>query len=291
VIVERGRAAGVRGALLHPETHAPCGRFEVRARLGVVAAAGALHTPLLLRRTGLRRNVGDRFQAHPGLAVLGRFPFAVGMGFGATQGYEVPLRERGFKLESISVPPELLASRIPGAGAEWEERIGSLDRFAQWAGLVRAGAMGKVRPGFGGNPSVSYELEARDLARARDATVLLCRMMFAAGAVEVFPGVAGLPDVITSPAEIEAIAAHPLRAADLHVTASHLFGTACAGADPRTTVVGPDLQSHELPGLHVMDASVFPTNLGVNPQHSIMALAWRGAERLAEEDRSRRTLH
>ena len=36
-------------------------------------------------------------------------------------------------------------------------------------------------------------------------------------------------------------------------------------------------------GLHVMDASVFPTNLGVNPQHSIMGVTWRAAQRLAEE--------
>ena len=33
-------------------------------------------------------------------------------------------------------------------------------------------------------------------------------------------------------------------------------------------------------GLYVVDSSVFPTNLGVNPQHTIMALATLLAERL-----------
>lgn len=291
VTVERGHAVGVSGVTLDPATRRPRGHFEVRARLAVIAAGGAVQTPLLLRRTGLRRNVGDRFQAHPGLGVLGRFPFTVGMGFGATQGYEVPLRERGFKLESLSIPPELLASRLPGAGAEWEDRIGHLDEFAQWVALIRMKAVGRVRPSFGGAPSVTYEPGEEDMARARDATALLCRMLFAAGAVEVYPGVAGLPEVITSPAEVEAIERRALRPGDVHFSASHLFGTACASADPAVGVVGPDLQCHELPGLYVMDASCFPTNLGVNPQHSIMALAWRGAERLAEQDRSVRTLH
>jgi choline dehydrogenase-like flavoprotein len=32
-----------------------------------------------------------------------------------------------------------------------------------------------------------------------------------------------------------------------------------------------------------MDASVFPTNLGVNPQHSIMAVVFRAAEWLANQ--------
>ena len=39
-------------------------------------------------------------------------------------------------------------------------------------------------------------------------------------------------------------------------------------------------------GLYVMDASVFPTNLGVNPQHSIMAVVWQAAEQLAERARA-----
>jgi choline dehydrogenase-like flavoprotein len=53
------------------------------------------------------------------------------------------------------------------------------------------------------------------------------------------------------------------------------------GADPRTSVVGPDFQTHEVRGLYVVDSSVFPTNLGVNPQHSIMAMSRLAATRLA----------
>jgi choline dehydrogenase-like flavoprotein len=62
---------------------------------------------------------------------------------------------------------------------------------------------------------------------------------------------------------------------------THLFGTARMGLDPRASVVGPDFQSHEVRGLYVVDSSVFPTNLGVNPQHSIMAMSRLAATRLA----------
>ena len=47
---------------------------------------------------------------------VGRFADPIGMSFGATQGYEVPLRDRRIKVESLSLPPELLAPRLPGAG-------------------------------------------------------------------------------------------------------------------------------------------------------------------------------
>jgi choline dehydrogenase-like flavoprotein len=286
VVAQRGRAAFVEGRRLSRDS-GPRG-FRFHARKGVIVAAGAIQTPALLLRSGLRGAVGHGFQAHPGAAVVGRFDEPVRMAFGVTQGFEVPMRERGYKLEALSLPPEMLATRLPGAGAEWQARIVELDHYAQWCGQVRMGARGRVRVGLGGEPSVSYEPTREDLATVREALALLCRMMFAAGATEVFPGIEGVPAVLHHAEEVEALEGRELKRRDVHLVASHLFGTAAAGGDPATSVVGPTLESHELPGLFVMDASALPTNLGVNPQHTIMAVAGRAAEWLA--DGARRAL-
>jgi choline dehydrogenase-like flavoprotein len=285
VLREDGRAIGVGGAVLDKGSGHPVGRFEARARRGVIMAAGAVHTPVILLKSGLRGMVGQRFQAHPGSAVVGRFPDVINMGFGATQGYEVPMRAQGFKIESLSLPPELLALRLPGVGGEWQARLGELNHYAQWVVQVRMGALGRVSAGWGGKPVVRYEPLDRDLRTMQRALALICRMMFAAGATEVFPGLGHAPEVLHDVSEVDALERAELGRADFHMMASHLFGTACAGADPRRSVVGPDLQSHELPGLYVMDASAFPTNLGVNPQHSIMTVVWRAAEQLANAGR------
>jgi choline dehydrogenase-like flavoprotein len=57
------------------------------------------------------------------------------------------------------------------------------------------------------------------------------------------------------------------------------------GPDPRTSVVGPDFETHEASALYVVDSSVFPTNLGVNPQHSIMAMSRLAATRVVGDPR------
>jgi choline dehydrogenase-like flavoprotein len=53
------------------------------------------------------------------------------------------------------------------------------------------------------------------------------------------------------------------------------------GIDPARSVVGPDHQLHDCPGVYVVDGSAVPTSLGVNPQVTIMTLATRAAEILA----------
>ncbi|HKP64684.1 MAG TPA: GMC family oxidoreductase [Polyangiales bacterium] len=286
--IERGRAVGVRGKLLNEDGEAD-GRFELRAKRAVIVAAGAIYTPVLLWNSGLRRAVGENFQAHPGAAVVGRFDHAVGMGFGATQAYEVPFRERGFKVESLTMPPELLATRLPGAGSEWQEQLGRLDYFAQFAAIQRMSARGRVRPGFFGMVDVRYDLLPEDVHRLKHSVALMVRMMFAAGAVEVYPGVASAPERMTSPEQAEAVLERAVGRKDFHLIASHHFGTASAGVDPTRSVVSPELKSHEVDGLYVMDSSALPTNLGVNPQHTIMALVFHAAERLANHSRPARS--
>ncbi|MEZ4323694.1 MAG: GMC family oxidoreductase [Polyangiales bacterium] len=284
--VERrwGRAVGVVGDVLDAQRK-PRARFRVRARRGVIVAAGVLHTPLILLRSGLRGPVGQRFQAHPGSAVVGRFSEPVGRGPGATQAYEIPMRAQGFKIESLAMPPEMLSARLPGVGAEWLERLAHLDHHAHWVAQCRFEAHGRVRVGFDGRPAVTYHPTARDVRVLLDGLALVAELLFEVGAQEVYPGVHGVPEVLRSIDEVRALRNPALARGDLHMVASHLFGTAVAGRSARASVVDPALEAHALRGLFVMDASVFPTNLGVNPQHSIMGVVHRASSQLANRER------
>ena len=52
-------------------------------------------------------------------------------------------------------------------------------------------------------------------------------------------------------------------------------------SDRERGVVRPDCRHHDVESLYVADSSVFPTNLGVNPQITIMTLASICAEQIA----------
>ncbi|HEY1540460.1 MAG TPA: GMC oxidoreductase [Solirubrobacteraceae bacterium] len=63
----------------------------------------------------------------------------------------------------------------------------------------------------------------------------------------------------------------------------HPLGGCPMSDDPRTGVVDEYGKVHGYDGLYVLDGSIVPTALGVNPSKTIAALAERGAERLAAE--------
>ncbi len=63
----------------------------------------------------------------------------------------------------------------------------------------------------------------------------------------------------------------------------HEVGTTCMGADKNKSVLNQYCQSWEVQNLFVTDGGPFPSNADKNPTLSIMALAWRSADYLADQ--------
>jgi choline dehydrogenase-like flavoprotein len=278
-----GRAKGVAGTFLDL-TGKPAGTFALHARKAVVVAASAIQTPQLLAASGIGRQsglVGRRFQAHPGSSIMGVFDEPVRMWFGATQGYETThYWDEKMKFETVGMPPEVGVARLPGYGPALMQRAADFGHVAQWGVQVRSEAHGRVRRGLFGGASITYDMTNNDIRTLKLGLKRVSHMMFAAGARKIYPGIHGLPDELTDPKGMDALDHLPDDPRLFHGIASHLFGTATMGTDPRRSVVKESGESHELPGLYVADSSVFPTNMGVNPAHTISAVAWYMAERI-----------
>lgn len=283
--VERGRARAVHADFEDPLTAEKRGRLVAHARRGVIVCASAIQSPLLLWRSGLglsNGELGRHFQCHPGSAMVGIYPDEVRLWEGATQGWDSEHFRRSdrIKFEAISLPPELFAVRLAGVGREFKKNLAEYDRMGNVACAVIAEAEGSVRPLGSRHAAVSYSMTTADVKRLRKGLKILAEIMAAAGAEAFLPGIHGLPLRLTRD-QIRLLDEAPLDPRCYTTVATHLFGTCRMGENPNTSVVNPDFELHETRGVYVLDSSVFPTNLGVNPQHTIMAVAMVAAQKIA----------
>jgi choline dehydrogenase-like flavoprotein len=259
VLVERGQARGVEARLTSG------GRLEVRAPT-VVVAAGTIHTPLLLARSGLGRSSGElgrNLALHPATGGFALMDEIVDMARGVPQSFYVDeFAAEGIMFEGVAGPPSYVAMSLPLSGRRHAAAMADYRRLAMFGLMVSDGSRGSVRA-LGGRPVIRYELQEQDVARFRSGLARMQELFRAAGAREVH---LPLPN---------GVAPERARARDLKLMAFHPLGTARADARPAHGVVDGDLQLHGVRGVHVADGSVVPSSLGVNPQLTIMALATR----------------
>ena len=86
------------------------------------------------------------------------------------------------------------------------------------------------------------------------------------------------PVCLDSVQELDKLDQAPWEKLRVRVLSAHQMGGCAMGNDPPRSVVDSSLRYHALDNLYVVDGSVFPTSLGVNPQMTIMAMALRAAE-------------
>jgi choline dehydrogenase-like flavoprotein len=263
VLFDGKRATGVRAAGAR-------GRFVVRAPV-VLAAAGALQTPALLLRSGVRSpsgQLGRNLAVHPGANVAAVFDEPVDGWKGVHQAYQVRQFD-GVLMAAVNLPPGLVARSLSLPPDELGRVMARYDRIVTAGVLVDDTSTGRVRS-IGGRAVASYALSESDAGRIRTAVADLCRLLFAAGATSVhlpFDGQAPL----TSADELTGV--QGMETARMAISTVHLMGTARMGGDPLSSVCDPTGRVHDTAGLHVADASLLPTPLGINPQVTIMAMA------------------
>jgi long-chain-alcohol oxidase len=287
VTIEGGAAGGVeaRTAAGH--------RVTVRAR-AVVSACGALHTPVLLARSGIAsKALGKNLRLHPVLVVWGQFEEEVrpweGMLSSTFSDRDADMDGRGYgvKYEHVATPPSILLSFAPWRGGrEHAELMQALPYTGGLGVLLRDHGVGDVRAGRDGQPIVRYRLSPDDVQRMRRGVRGAARVVEAMGARRIFsshsrwvayePGARGDLDGFMRDAD-----ACGWGAGQAQLTSFHIMGSARMGGSPDDSVCDPAGQVWHIPGLYVCDAAAFPTASGVNPMVTVEALAHMNARGIA----------
>jgi choline dehydrogenase-like flavoprotein len=250
-------------------------RCPIRIVAGTVfVCAGAVQTPAILRRSGIREMVGNSLRLHPTIKLVARFPEAVNS---ARMGVPVhQVKEFAPRLSfgcSISSPPYLAVGLLDHpAGAQ---RIGEdWPHLAAYYAMITGQGRGTVRtiPKFH-DPLVRYHLAEPDRCDLAEGLRKLSQILFESGAQTIYPGITGCP-ILSNADDLRRLPAIVPQGLGNLMTI-HLFSSCPMGEDRSKCPVDSFGRVRGLSNLYVADASLLCTAPGVNPQGSIMALARR----------------
>jgi len=287
VLIEGGRARGVEARTL--DGH----RVTVRAR-AVALAAGAIHTPAVMVRSGMNGGqVGKNLMLHPVLITWGIFdeevrPWAGTLGATFSDEFLDLGEGYGIKYEHAATPPSILAIFAPWRGSrESAELMQALRYTAGYGALQRARDGGEVVVGPDGLPSPRWQLSDFDREVMRKGLDGAAQILEAGGARRVYSSHAGW--VSYEPGKnggreslLDAADRCGWGPAQVTLGSFHLMGTARMGTSREESVCNPNGETWDVGGLYVVDGAVLPTGLGVNPMVTIEAAAHRISCGLAE---------
>jgi len=285
LLLSNGRVFGVKASFLGNDD-APTGRALRVVADRVVVACGALLTPALLARSGVgggSGQLGGNLRIHPSARVTARFADEVRGWAEVPQSFAVSqFLDEGIAIESHFVQPTELALGLSAVGSAHAAIMARYPHLGSLLVQIGDEASGTVRAGRRGFPLVRYQLAPVDGRRLLRGIALAAEMLFAAGAVEVYPALRRRP-VLRS--VDEAIALRDADAADdgLDLVAHHPMGTARMADDKQRGVTSAFGEVHDVRDLYVVDASLFPGSTTVAPQTTIVALALRTAQHVSDD--------
>ncbi len=249
--------------------------FEIKAER-VFLACGAVFSPFLLLRSGIKhlRAIGRHLTIHPSTRAYYLYDDKVNAWEGAFQSFAIhQFRKEGIHLINLSPPPLVFGASLPALGAQLRTMLKQLPHMGVMGGLISDESEGRVfATPFDGFPAVQYTMTAADRAKLLRTIGLLGDLGFASGAREVYLPFNWRP-AVKNHDQLHAQISSKVAAHDFEITAQHPLGTCRMGYDEDLSVVREDGRVHGYDNLYVVDSSVIPTSIGVNPMLTILAVA------------------
>jgi choline dehydrogenase-like flavoprotein len=247
------------------------GQLTLHRAARYVLAAGSVNSPALLLRSSIDGPlVGRHYMMHLS-------PVAVGIFRRRTGAEETYVKQVGFSdyyygtrgyahklglIQSLPVPGPLFlakaaASRLPTSVIHFLRK-----RMLPLAGIIEdlPSPANRVFLRCDGGTALRHRFDPYDHERGRRLGQLMGRILRNAGAF---------------------FCIHKSFPSEEHV--AHQCGTLRFGSDHRHAVLDPDCRLFGQPNVFVVDASFFPTSLGVGPALTIMANALRVARVVVRE--------
>lgn len=235
-------------------------------------AAGAIQSPFLLLKSGLKKSVGRSLQFHPTLKVAALFDHAI--------------NENPAKVPGSAITEFMPDIRIGGSvftrgffamflSEDWQERSWMFDKYKNcgiYYAMIRPQGKARIlKIPFLPDPIILAKFTNRDKEILREALDKLSQAMFAAGAKFVYPSIYGHKGF----SQYEKIEITNYK--NLNLMSIHAFSSLPSG-EIESCPVDSFGKLKMLENIYICDASIIPSAPGTNPQATIMAMVARNLD-------------
>jgi choline dehydrogenase-like flavoprotein len=281
------RCSKVVAKVRHPVTDLFTGHtISVNAKV-VVLSGGGINTPAILLRSQFDANgrTGRRTFLHPALAGVGIHHDRIDPFVGSPQYvHSEQFVERGadkmsMLIEGFPLTPMLAGGLTAPFGKEKADLEEVLPHMSSTGVLLHdgfdshdteEGAAVSLKPS--GMPRVDYKWSERFVEGLKAGALAIGKIQLAAGALQVMTPHARY--VRTEQELVSALESAKYGPNQISVAVAHVMGGCAMGTDEKTSVVDSrTMRHHGFDNVFVIDGSVYPTSLTVNPQLSIYGLA------------------
>ena len=248
----------------------------------VILSAGTIGTPQLLRRSGLSKIAGKRFQMHPTIKVVALFDKIINQEEMGVPVHQVKEFASDYSFGcSISSMPYLRVAMLdhPNQQDIVEQKW---QKMAIYYSMITPKGNGSIKNlPFFKDPLITYNLTKHDKNNLAKGLGKLSQLLISAGARSLYPSIKGGP-VITNLNDISQLPL-TINPANTSLMTVHLFSSCPIGERKDICVADSFRKVFGQEGLFISDGSMLPSAPGVNPQGSIMAFALRNIEKIISE--------
>ncbi|EEP78097.1 conserved hypothetical protein [Uncinocarpus reesii 1704] len=274
----------------------------------VIVSCGALQSPLLLLRSGIKNsNIGRNLHLHPVLIVGAVFnketrPWEGGILTSLVSDFEnTDGTGHGTKIEALTMLPSIfLPSFTWKDGLDFKLFAANLRSMSGFISLTRDRDSGMVYPDpVDGRCRIKYTPSSYDRKNMLEGVIASAKIAYVSGAKEIRTTCHSIPPFVRPKDPAGSVEeginnaafkawiqqfqqGDPLPTWACSFASAHQMGTCRMGTSSWKSVVNPLGQVWGTEGLYVMDASVFPSASGVNPMVTNMAISDWTSRRLAE---------
>ena len=236
-------------------------------------ACGAIHSPALLQRSGLKSAASSSFQLHPTLKIMGLFNRKIDASSSRLPLFAITEFMPKFRIGGSVTTPGTFGMNLAENLESRSHLIAEMDQTATYYSMIAPEGWGSIRHVWPfKDPFVSYSLTQKDYETLDYSIKQLGKALFDVGASTLFPSMQNH----NGWGSFDEMDEDRLIPKCMNLMSIHLFSS----ASPLRKNAENDSfgKINAVSNVYITDASLVPSAPCVNPQATIMALAKRSAD-------------